>query len=129
MSTIKKKSEWIPKNKSVAETKAKPSTAQLKHDLEKAQAFNDALLQAQLEHEKMHFKVVNDLDAKLDEAYKQHDHMLAVAFGQLDYVHDHLANIEYHAGSLTMEDVSASINVIKRILHNKFAYKPQMVEM
>jgi hypothetical protein len=129
MSTIKKKSEWIPKNKSVAEIKAKPSTAQLKHDLEKAQAFNDALLQAQLEHEKMHFKVVNDLDAKLDEAYKQHDHMLAVAFGQLDYVHDHLANIEYHAGSLTMEDVSASINVIKRILHNKFAYKPQMVEL
>lgn len=107
----------------------RPSIAEVRKELEKAQAFNNAILQAQLEHEKMHAKVMNDLNTELDEAYKQHEHMLSVAYTQLNYAQEHLANIEYHAGSMTMEDVAASINVIKRILHNKFGYKPQMVDM
>jgi hypothetical protein len=107
----------------------RPSIAEVRKELEKAQAFNNVILQAQIEHEQMHAKVVNSLNTELDEAYKQHEYMLSVAYTQLNYAQEHLANIEYHAGSMTIEDVAASINVIKRILHNKFGYKPQMVEM
>ena len=73
----------------------------------------------------MHARVVSDFEVMLDEAQKQHNYMLSVAFAQLDYAQDHLANIEYHAGSLTIEDVAASINVVKRILHNKFTFRPE----
>jgi len=129
MSVIKRKPGRPAKNNPVVEVKPKQTVAQLRNELATQKLLNEALLNAQEEYEKMHAKIVHEFENELDEAYKQHEHMLAVAFGQLGYTQEHLANIEYHAGSLTMEDVAASLSVVKRILHHKFAYKPQMMEM
>ena len=107
----------------------KQSIAEVRKELEELHFLNNAILNGQLQHEEMHAKVVNNLNTELDEAYKQHEYMLSVAYAQLNYAQEHLANIEYHAGSMTMEDVAASLSVVKRILHHKFAYKPQMMEM
>jgi hypothetical protein len=121
MSTIKRKVGRPAKIQPIAEAKPKSSIAQVREELKRSEQLYQAMLHVQIDYEKMHERVVNDFESMLDEAEKQHNFMLSTAFAQLSYAQDHLANIEYHAGSITMEDVSASIDVIKRILHNKFA--------
>ena len=68
-------------------------------------------------------------EPKPGSAAAQHTYMLSTIYTQLNYVMEHLANIEYHASSITMEDVSASVNVLQRIMHNKFGNKSHQEEI
>ena len=89
----------------------------------------EALEFMETEFDRMHAQVVQSLNAQLNEAYDQHTYMLSTIYTQLNYVMEHLANIEYHASSITMEDVSASVNVLQRIMHNKFGNKSHQEEI
>jgi tRNA U34 5-carboxymethylaminomethyl modifying GTPase MnmE/TrmE len=118
------------KTSTPVQTDAKPkvSIAVLRDELQKAESFNHAMLHAQIQHETMHKKVVDDFESMLDEAYKEQTAMLNTLYTQLNYAYEHLANIEYHAGMLTIEDVRNSFDIIQRIMHNKFAHKPTLKE-
>jgi hypothetical protein len=107
----------------------KQSIAEVRKELEELHFLNNAILNGQLQHEEMHAKVVQSLNAQLNEAYDQHTYMLSTIYTQLNYVMEHLANIEYHASSITMEDVSASVNVLQRVMHNKFGNKSHQEEI
>lgn len=99
----------------------KQSIAEVRKELEELHFLNNAILNGQLQHEEMHAQVVQSLNAQLNEAYDQHTYMLTTVSNQLSYLIQHLANIEYHAGSLTLQDVEGSVDVLSRIMHNKFA--------
>jgi hypothetical protein len=98
----------------------KQSIAEVRKELEELHFLNNAILNGQLQHEEMHAQVVQSLNAQLNEAYDQHTYMLTTVSNQLSYLIQHLANIEYHAGSLTLQDVEGSVDVLSRIMHNKF---------
>jgi hypothetical protein len=119
-----------PKKTSTIVQEPKPGSAAAQR-LELAMLYQriEALEYMETEFDRMHAQVVQSLNAQLNEAYDQHTYMLSTIRGQLNYVMEHLSNIEYHAGSLTMQDVAASIDVLSRIMHNKFGDKSHQEEI
>jgi len=117
-----KKKVGRPKKTSTIVQEPKPgSAAAQRAELAMLYQRVEALEYMETEFDKMHAQVVQGLNAQLNEAYDQHTYMLTTVSSQLTYLIQHLANIEYHSGSLTLQDVEGSVDVLSRIMLNKFA--------
>jgi hypothetical protein len=72
---------------------------------------------------------VTELEYRLNESYLQQEKL----FKELDKlvyltIH-HCSQVECDSGKLTMHDIDYCVDLIKRILKNKFEYKPKMQEL
>jgi hypothetical protein len=74
---------------------------------------------------KLKNETIEDLEKKLDEAYKDEEEMLAGIKKHAEMIKYHCARVQDETGSLTAEDIDYSISLLLRIMKHKFEYKPQ----
>lgn len=87
-----------------------------------------ALEHANIKIQALEEDVIN-LEYRLDQSYLKQERL----FKELDKlvyltIH-HCSQVECSTGKLTMHDVDYCVDLIKRVLKNKFEYKPQMQEL
>ena len=70
-------------------------------------------------------EIIADLEAKLDEAYKDEEAMIAEINKNVEMIKYHCSRVKVEAGSVTSEDIEYSVNLLQRIIKHKFEYKPQ----
>ena len=68
-------------------------------------------------------EVISDLETRLDNAYKEQEQMLLDLSSNLERVKYHCRETAIHAGEITLEDIYYSVELLQRIMNNKFGYK------
>ncbi len=68
-------------------------------------------------------QIISDLEIRLDDAYKEQEQMLIDLSNNLERVKYHCRETAIHAGEITLEDVYYSVELLQRIMNNKFGYK------
>lgn len=74
-------------------------------------------------------EIIQDLEARLDSAYKEQEEMLKELDRNIDMMKYHCEQIKINTGEMSMGDIYYCANMITRIMKHKFGYKPQMQEM
>lgn len=64
-----------------------------------------------------------------DQAHKNEEAMLKELDSNLDRTAYHCIRVAETTGSITIDDVAYCLDLIKRVMHNKFAYKPKQEEV
>jgi hypothetical protein len=64
-----------------------------------------------------------------DQAHKNEEAMLKELDSNLDRTAFHCIKVAETTGSITIDDVAYCLDLIKRVMHNKFAYKPKQEEV
>lgn len=64
-----------------------------------------------------------------DQAHKNEEAMLKELNSNLDRAAFHCIKVAETTGSITVDDVAYCLDLIKRVMHNKFAYKPKQEEV
>ena len=64
-----------------------------------------------------------------DQAHKNEEAMLKELNSNLDRAAFHCIKVAETTGSITIDDVAYCLDLIKRVMHNKFAYKPKQEEV
>lgn len=70
-------------------------------------------------------QIIAALEKDLDDAYKNEEAMLKELNLNLDRAVFHCVKVEETSGSITLDDVTYCLHLIKRVMHHQFAYKPQ----
>jgi hypothetical protein len=93
-----------------------------KEDLVTVQKIVDDTYVAMLKEE------IEDLSAKLDQAYKEQEHMLDELREWINAFPGAFAKLVSHAGQITEEDVNYHTNMVLRVMEHKFGYKSKTEE-
>lgn len=67
--------------------------------------------------------IIADLETRLDSAYKEQEQMLKELERWIHLFPYAFKQLEEHAGEITSEDVIYHVNLVNRIMKNKFEYK------
>jgi hypothetical protein len=86
----------------------------MERDLKKAEIVN-----------KLKNENIEDLETRLDEAYKEQEDMIKEVDKWVFKVIHHCAEVESKTGRITLHDVDYCIDLIKRIMKHKFESKPE----
>lgn len=73
-------------------------------------------------------EVIEDLEAKLDGAFREQEQMLKELKRWTDAFPYAFRQLEEHAGEITSEDVTYHVKLISKIMEHKFGYKPKAWE-
>lgn len=68
-------------------------------------------------------EIINDLENKLDVAYKEQEQMLVELKTWLNLFPSAFRQLIEHAGKITPEDVNYHTNLLIKIMEHKFGYK------
>lgn len=74
-------------------------------------------------------ETIQDLEKRLDLAYREQEDMLEELNKCVNATIRHCDQVQYNTGSIKLHDVEYCADMIKRIMHNKFGYKPKMQEL
>ena len=69
---------------------------------------------------KLKNETIEDLEIKLDEAYKEQEDMIKEIDKWIFQVIHHCSEVESHTGRITLHDVDYCADLIKRIMKHKF---------
>jgi hypothetical protein len=64
-----------------------------------------------------------------DQAHKNEEAMLKELNSNLDRAAYHCIKVAETTGSITIDDVAYCLDLIKRVMHHQFAYKPKQEEV
>jgi len=64
-----------------------------------------------------------------DQAHKNEEAMLKELDSNLDRAAFHCIKVAETTGSITIDDVAYCLDLIKRVMHHQFAYKPKQEEV
>lgn len=78
---------------------------------------------------KIKSQIIADLEKDLDDAYKNEEEMLRELNSNLDRTAFHCIKVAETTGSITIDDVTYCLDLVKRVMHNKFGYKPKHEEI
>lgn len=74
-------------------------------------------------------QIIAALEKDLDDAYKNEEVMLKELNLNLDRAVFHCVKVEETSGSITLDDVTYCLHLIKRVMHHQFGYKPKQEEV
>ena len=74
-------------------------------------------------------EIIADLEGRLDAAFKEQEEMLRELNKCINATMRHCDQVVYNTGSIVLHDVEYCGDMIKRIMENKFGYKPQTQEL
>jgi hypothetical protein len=107
---------------------AYPATKALKHIVEEPKVSDEDLVIVQKIVDDTYVAMlkedIEDLSARLDSAYKEQEEMIKELERQVESIKFNSLMIEEHAGTLTISDVAYSLNLLLKIMKNKFGHKP-----
>lgn len=72
---------------------------------------------------------IQDLEKRLDLAYKEQEDMLEELNKCVNATIRHCDQVQYNTGNIKLHDVEYCANMISRIMEHKFGYKPKMQEI
>lgn len=71
---------------------------------------------------------IQDLEKRLDLAYKEQERMLKELDKCIYATIHHCVEVESNTGKIILHDVDYCVDLIRRVLKNKFEYKPKTEE-
>ena len=111
---------------------AYPATKALKYIVEEPKVSDEDLIDVKQivddAYVAMLKEEIEDLSAKLDQAYKEQEQMLVELKKWLTAFPNAFRQLIEHAGEITPEDVTYHTNLILKIMNHKFGYKPKTEE-
>lgn len=112
---------------------AYPATKALKHIVEEPKVSDEDLVTVQEiiddTYVAMLKEEIADLSARLDISYREQEQMLSELNRNVEKMKFHCKTVEDETGKLTKEDVDYCANLLSRIMHNKFEFKPKTEEL
>lgn len=112
---------------------AYPATKALKHIVEEPKVSDEDLIDVKQivddAYVAMLKEEIEDLSAKLDQAYKEQEQMLEELRMWLGAFPGAFAKLIKHVGEITPEDVNYHTAIVLRVMEHKFGYKPKTEEL
>jgi hypothetical protein len=109
-----------------------PATKALKHIVEEPKVSDEELVTVQEIIDETYIAMlkadIEDLSAKLDQAYREQEQMLDELREWINAFPGAFTKLVKHAGQITEEDVTYHTNIVLRVMEHKFGYKSKSEE-
>jgi hypothetical protein len=105
-----------------------PATKALKHIVEESKVSDEDLIDVKQivddAYVAMLKEEIEDLSAKLDQAYKEQEQMLVELKQWINAFPGAFSKLIEHVGQITEEDITYHTGIVLRVMEHKFGYKP-----
>jgi hypothetical protein len=109
-----------------------PATKALKHIVEESKVSDEDLIDVKQivddAYVAMLKEEIEDLSAKLDQAYKEQEQMLVELREWINAFPGAFNKLVEHVGQITEEDITYHTGIVLRVMEHKFGHKPKIEE-
>jgi len=109
-----------------------PATKALKHIVEESKVSDEDLIDVKQivddAYVAMLKEEIEDLSAKLDQAYKEQEQMLVELKQWINAFPGAFSKLIEHVGQITEEDITYHTGIVLRVMEHKFGHKPKTEE-